>query len=116
MIMARPRLDVRSGADLAATATRTVEVEEPPLPEVAASVWTKLGEGGRVVIPAEIRQMLGLKTGSQVLLRVEDGELHLLTSRQAVKRAQALARPYIEPGVSVVDELIAERRVEAARE
>jgi AbrB family looped-hinge helix DNA binding protein len=75
-----------------------------------------MGDGGRVVIPAEVRQALGLKSGSQVLLSVEDGELRILTTRQAIRRAQKLAEPYIQPGVSVVDELIAERRAEDARD
>ena len=34
----------------------------------------------------------------------------------AIKRAQALMRPYRQPGRSLVDELSKERRAEAARE
>jgi len=34
----------------------------------------------------------------------------------AIRRAQELMRPYREPGRSLVDELLAERRAEAARE
>lgn len=34
----------------------------------------------------------------------------------ALRRAQDLMRPYHQPGRSLVDELIAERRAEAARE
>jgi len=34
----------------------------------------------------------------------------------AIQRAQDLMRPYREPGRSLVDELLAERRAEAARE
>ena len=90
--------------------------DDERLPDVQASSWTKVSEGGRVVIPVEIRQLLGLEVGSQILLRVEGGELRLLTTRQAVKRAQDLASPFVQPGVSIVDELIADRRAEAARE
>ena len=114
--MAQTEIDVRHSAALAPAAAGSVETEAPPLPEVAATVWTKMGEGGRVVIPAEIRHLLGLKPGNQVLLRVEDGELHVLTARQAIGRAQELARPFVRPGVSVVDELIVERRAENARD
>ena len=90
--------------------------EDQDLPEVSARVWTKLGEGGRVVIPAEIRRLLGVKEGDRILLLVEDGELHVITVSQGIKRAQELARPYIRPGVSMADDLIAERRAEVARE
>jgi AbrB family looped-hinge helix DNA binding protein len=90
--------------------------EQAEIPEVTASVWTKLGEGGRLVIPAEIRKMLGLSVGDSVLLRVEDGELHVITSEQAWNRAQGIVRRFVPPGESLVEELIADRRGEAARE
>jgi len=38
------------------------------------------------------------------------------TVQAAIRRAQALMKPYKRPGHSLVDELIAERRVEAERE
>ena len=90
--------------------------DDEDLPEVSAHVWTKVGEGGRVVIPAEIRRLIGVKEGDRILLLVEDGELHVITVSQGIKRAQELARPYVRPGVSMADELIAERRTEVARE
>jgi AbrB family looped-hinge helix DNA binding protein len=77
---------------------------------------TRIGAGGRLVIPAEIRRELRLREGEPVVMRVVDGELRLLTLRESVRRVQERVRPYIKPGVSVVDELIAERRAEAARE
>jgi AbrB family looped-hinge helix DNA binding protein len=109
----------RTTTDL--TMTGAVEEARTPrddhdLPEVTARVWTKVGEGGRVVIPAEIRRLIGVKEGDRILLLVEDGELHVITVSQGIKRAQELARPYVRPGVSIVDELIAERRAEVACE
>jgi AbrB family looped-hinge helix DNA binding protein len=79
-------------------------------------VRVKVSEGGRVVIPAEFRRALGLEIGDEVLLRLEDGELRLITRRQAIKQAQKLVRHYIPEGRSLVDELIAERRNDATRE
>jgi AbrB family looped-hinge helix DNA binding protein len=114
--MARTAANGKHGVGVAPASATGEAAAEAPLPEVRASVWTKVGDGGRIVIPAEIREILGLREGSAVLLRVEDGELHLLTSRQAIGRAQELARPYIRPGISLVDELIAERRAENARD
>lgn len=80
------------------------------------AVRTKLAEGGRVVIPAELRKELGLCVGDTLLILVEDGELHIFTPRQGIKRAQEIVRRYVPEGTSLVDELIAERRAEAARE
>jgi AbrB family looped-hinge helix DNA binding protein len=76
----------------------------------------KMSEGGRVVIPAEIRKALGLKDGDTVLWEMIDGEARLTTKLQRMRKAQELVRQYVPEGVSLVDELIAERRAEAERE
>jgi len=75
---------------------------------------TKLREGGRLVIPAEYRKALGLKPGDEVLLSLEDGEIRVVSTRQAIARAQSLVRRYIPKGRSLSEELIKERREEAA--
>jgi hypothetical protein len=46
----------------------------------------------------------------------EEGALVVETREQGLRRARALLRKYIPEGVSLSDELIAERRAEAARE
>ncbi len=76
----------------------------------------RLTQGGRIVIPAAYRKALGLNVGDEVILRLDDGELRLFTRLQAIRRAQELMRRYIPDDRSLVDELIAERRAEAARE
>jgi AbrB family looped-hinge helix DNA binding protein len=76
----------------------------------------KIAEGGRVVIPADYRRALGLKVGDEVILRMADGEVHILTRRQAIKKAQALVRKHVPERKSLVRELIRERRGEAASE
>lgn len=81
-----------------------------------ASTRAKIASGGRVVIPAEYRKALGLRDGDEVTIRLEDGELRLYNQAQAVRRAQAIVRQYVPEGVSLADELIADRRHEAARE
>jgi bifunctional DNA-binding transcriptional regulator/antitoxin component of YhaV-PrlF toxin-antitoxin module len=91
--------------------------EEPDRPaSETLQAWTQIGEGGRVVIPAVIRAALGVGVGDTVLLRFDRGELRILTPRQAIRRAQELVRQYVPGGRSLADELIAERRAEAARE
>lgn len=76
-----------------------------------------VSEGGRVVIPAELRAKLGIDVGD-VLIWQEDGDRLILTSRRAaIRRAQAIFAKYDKgPKKSLVDELIRERRAEAARE
>lgn len=75
-------------------------------------IRTKLAEGGRIVIPVEYRQALGLHVGDEVVLLLEDGEVRMMTPQQAIKRAQELVSQYIKQGRSLSDELIAERRAE----
>jgi AbrB family looped-hinge helix DNA binding protein len=75
-------------------------------------VKTKIGEGGRIVIPAEYRQALGLQVGDEVILRLEGRELRIFTLNQAIKRAQELVSRSIPQERSLTDELIAERRRE----
>jgi hypothetical protein len=50
-----------------------------------------------------------------VELRVEDDELRITTFRRNLERARRLIRKHLKPSVSLVDELIEERR-RAARD
>jgi AbrB family looped-hinge helix DNA binding protein len=76
----------------------------------------RINENGRVVIPASYRKALGIKAGDEVILRMEDGELRITTMKRRLERAQRRVRQYVKPGVSLADELIAERREAARRE
>ncbi len=77
---------------------------------------TKVDRHGRVVIPVEYRRALGLRAGDAVVVQLDDGALRILTRAQAIWRAQEIVAKYVSPERSLVDELIAERRAEAARE
>jgi len=76
----------------------------------------RLNENGRVVIPAAFRKALGINAGDEVILRLEDDELRITTMKKRIERAQRHVRKYVNPGTSLVDELIADRRREAARD
>ena len=78
------------------------------MPDIRA----KLAEGGRIVIPVEYRQALGLHVGDEVILRLEDGEVRIFTPQQAIKRAQELVRRYVPEERSLSDELLEERKME----
>jgi bifunctional DNA-binding transcriptional regulator/antitoxin component of YhaV-PrlF toxin-antitoxin module len=75
-----------------------------------------LGPGGRLVIPAALRAAMEVEEGDAILAWVEEGELHLLSPRVGARQAQALLKGLIPKGVSLAEELIAERRREAEAE
>jgi AbrB family looped-hinge helix DNA binding protein len=77
---------------------------------------TRVNENGRVVIPASFRKAMGINIGDEVVLRMENNELRILTLKRRIERAQRLVRQHVKPGISLVDELIADRREAAKRE
>ena len=81
-----------------------------------AETRTRVNENGRLVIPASYRKALGIKAGDEVILRMQDDELRITTMKRRIERAQRRIRQYVKPGVSLVDELIADRREAAKRE
>ena len=59
----------------------------------------------------------GLEPGEEVVIEpVGEGELRLQTKESALKEAQAMVARYLPGGRDLVQELIDERRQEAARE
>lgn len=81
------------------------------------SYHAKVSEGGKIVLPAEVRRELGLKPGDTLVIDREDGKLVLKSYGQIVREVQQRFREAIGPYEgSVVDSLIADRRVEAVRE
>jgi AbrB family looped-hinge helix DNA binding protein len=76
----------------------------------------EIGAGGRVVIPAAMRNALGMRIGDRVTMRVDDNEVRIYTFREASRKAHAILRQFIPDNVSLVDELIQERQREAKRE
>jgi len=80
-----------------------------------------MSENGRILIPAAIREQLGFKPNSKIFAEMKDGSLILTSAaqRSAQRRAyfdNLMKELNIDPNISLVDELIAERRAEAAKE
>jgi antitoxin PrlF len=71
---------------------------------------TRIGAGGRIVIPRDIREALEVREGDALLLEVDDQGLHIRSVRHAVHQAQQLVARYVKPGRSLSAESIAERR------
>lgn len=77
-----------------------------------------LSQGGRVVVPKIFRAKLGVKEGDELIWMEVDGWIVLTSRRQQLEHAQALFAELFKDyrGSSLVDELIADRRAEAARD
>lgn len=71
----------------------------------------KLGKQGRLVVPVSLRQALGLEVGDELIARAENGQL-VLEPKAAV--AARLRDRFKSVEGSLADELLAERRDEAA--
>jgi AbrB family looped-hinge helix DNA binding protein len=80
----------------------------PPLP-------VRLGPQGRLVVPVELRRELGLEEGTELAIR-SDGRRLILEPRTEVLRRLRRRFANLPDEVSLADELVAERRVEAHRE
>lgn len=74
-----------------------------------------LGQQGRLVIPAGIRAELGLAPGERLQLRVAGQRLVLERQPDAVAELRRLGSKVPEAR-SLVDELLAERRLAASTE
>jgi hypothetical protein len=101
-------------------------VLESPAPRGAktglASAYTagqgRLEEDGHVLLPPEALARLLVSPGRVIPWRAgEDGEVILMSADAGIRYAQAIVAKHRKPGQrSMVDELIEERRAEAARE
>ncbi len=85
------------------------DMDSPP-------VHSKINENGRVVIPAELRQRMGVNPGDPVVLTVSGGVLRIESYRSVTRKIQESMRQLVPDGRSLADEMIAERREEYRRE
>ena len=74
-----------------------------------------LGQQGRLVIPAEVRAALGLAPGDRLHLHVSGQRLVLERQQDAAAELRGLAAR-VPSNRSLVEELLAERRMAAASE
>ena len=69
-----------------------------------------VGPDGRLVIPQQMREAMLLDNDSQVTVRVDAGELRVISRRVAIQRTQRKLRPLKRPGIDEVDAFLADRR------
>ena len=70
---------------------------------------------GRILVPAALRREFGASAGEPLVARVEEGRLVLERRADVLRRAQERFAT-LDTTVSLVDELLEDRRAEAARE
>jgi AbrB family looped-hinge helix DNA binding protein len=75
----------------------------------------RIGPQGRIVVPAELRRELGLGEGTEMAIRA-DGRRLILEPRAEVLRRLRRTFAKVPDGVSLADELAADRQEEARRE
>lgn len=85
--------------------------KDAPPPERTRVV---VGPGGRVVIPAPYREALGIGEGAAVFMRIDGEELRVVSDAVEVRRVRELIARKVPENVSLVDDLIRERRRQAA--
>jgi AbrB family looped-hinge helix DNA binding protein len=96
-----------------------MEADKPLLSEarearVRAAV--RVGAGGRVVIPAEVRAALQVKDGDRLALEVLGDELLITPQWVGIRRAQEIVCSVVPADVSLADQVIEDRRREAELE
>jgi len=79
-------------------------------------VQTKLGDNGRVVIPAEFRRSMGLKAGDPLVIRLDEDGLRIESRRAAVRAAQRMVRERVPKDQLLTERLFRMRRAEARDE
>jgi AbrB family looped-hinge helix DNA binding protein len=78
------------------------------------TVQVRLGPQGRLVVPVELRRELGLEEGTEMAIR-SDGRRLILEPRAEVLRRLRRRFAHVPEGVSLADELAADRQEEAQR-
>jgi AbrB family looped-hinge helix DNA binding protein len=79
-------------------------------------IHTKLSGARRVVIPAELCHQYGIEPGDPVVLEPTESGIVLRPLHAVIRDVQAYFADVAPAGVSLSEELLAERRQEAERE
>jgi bifunctional DNA-binding transcriptional regulator/antitoxin component of YhaV-PrlF toxin-antitoxin module len=79
-------------------------------------IHTKMGEGRRIPIPSELCQRYGLATGTPVVLESTESGIVLRPLDDVIRDVQAYFAKAAPADVVLSEELLKDRRAEAARE
>jgi AbrB family looped-hinge helix DNA binding protein len=85
--------------------------------KVALAQAVKIIEGGKLVIPASMRRAMGISRGDTVVVELlPEGELRVRPLGSAIREAQEIVRKSVRRDRSLAEELMRERKQDAARE
>ncbi len=86
--------------------------------EIMTQIAVQVSQGGRIVIPADIRLKMGVNIGDQVLLNwsEEVHELRIATRKQRLENALNLVKCHARASDDVVDSFLRERRLSSQDE
>jgi len=74
-----------------------------------------IGENGRILLPAKIREHLHVSAGDQLML-ILDKDLRITPIKKLVKEFQALVKSYNKNNISLVESLKESRRQDSKKE
>jgi antitoxin component of MazEF toxin-antitoxin module len=114
-VLSGPQPKAERFARGSAPAAAEPESLEPSVPS-PNWVWTTVGKGGAVKLPVDFLDAMNVAEGDQVQMALDGDIVRVLSRAAALREAQELVRRYVPEGVSLVDQLLAERRAEAVRE
>ena len=83
--------------------------------EIKTQTRIRLGDQGRLVIPAKLRKLLDVQPGDTLLVRFHDGQL-VLEKAETIKRRLKARFAKIPEGKSLAKELLIDRHKEVQRE
>ena len=78
-------------------------------------IRSRVADAGRVVIPAEFRKAFGLEEGAEVVFSRDARGLRITPLPEAVRQSQDYFASLAPADVSLSEELLRDRRDEAAR-
>jgi AbrB family looped-hinge helix DNA binding protein len=80
------------------------------------SIRTKIGEGGRVIIPVQMRNDLNLEAGTDIILHTQDDIIYITTPSKSLRKLQNKVKDSLKTSSnntpSLVDELLIMRKTE----
>jgi AbrB family looped-hinge helix DNA binding protein len=81
------------------------------------AIRTKIGAGGRIIIPASIRNNLHLYQGDSIVLHCENDRIVITTAEKALSSLQHKIRSCLKgKKISMSDQLINIRKLESKNE
>jgi AbrB family looped-hinge helix DNA binding protein len=78
------------------------------------AVKARMVDGGRIIVPASLRRAMGVAKGDALVMELHGDELRIRPARAALRRIQERLKAHAPRTGLVSDELIADRRKEAA--